>query len=65
MKENSFTLRVMEHWHRLLKEVVESPSLEILKTYTVFYLCNLLVGNCFNRGIGLDPQRSLPALTIL
>lgn len=33
MKENSFTLRVMEHWHRLLKEVVESPSLEILKAY--------------------------------
>jgi len=32
MRKNFFTLRVMEHWKRLPREVVESPSLEIFKT---------------------------------
>jgi len=27
-----FTVRVTEHWHRLLREAVESSSLEILKS---------------------------------
>ncbi|KAK4832774.1 hypothetical protein QYF61_025621 [Mycteria americana] len=27
------TVRVTEHWHKLLREVVESPSLEILKNH--------------------------------
>ena len=29
MEKNFFTLRTTEHWNRLLREVVESPSLEI------------------------------------
>ena len=41
MRKN-FPLRVMEHWNRLPREVVESPSLEILKTHLDKILCSLL-----------------------
>ena len=41
-RKNFFTLRVMEHWHRLPREVVESPSLEIFKTHLDKVLCSLL-----------------------
>ncbi|PKU40518.1 hypothetical protein llap_9176 [Limosa lapponica baueri] len=42
MRENFFTLRVAEHWNRLPREVVESPSLETFKTCLDKFLCNLL-----------------------
>jgi len=42
MRKNFFTLRVMEHWNRLPREVVESPSLEIFKTRLNKVLCSLL-----------------------
>jgi len=42
MSKNFFTLRVMEPWNRLPREVVESPSLEILKTHLDAVLCSLL-----------------------
>ena len=42
MRKNFFTLRVMEHWNRLPKEVVETPSLEIFKTHLDKVLCSLL-----------------------
>lgn len=41
MRKNFFTLRVAEHWDRLHREVVESPSPETLKTLEAF-LCNQL-----------------------
>ena len=66
MRKNFFTLRVTEHWTRLPREVVDSPSLEILKTHLDAVLCSLLWVTLLRQGAGLDdPQRSLPAPTIL
>jgi len=42
MRKNLFTLRVMEHWNRLPREDVGSPSLEIFKTRLDKVLCSLL-----------------------
>jgi len=42
MRKNFFPLSVMEHWNRLPKVVVESPSLEIFKTCLDKILCSLL-----------------------
>jgi len=42
MRKNFFPLRVMEPWHRLPREVVESPLLEIFKTRLDTVLCSLL-----------------------
>ena len=42
MWKNFFTVRVTEHWNRLPREVVESPSLEIFKAHLDAYLGNLL-----------------------
>jgi len=42
MRKNLFPLRVMKPWNRLRREVVDSPSLEILKTHLDEVLCSLL-----------------------
>ncbi|GAB0180006.1 hypothetical protein GRJ2_000465900 [Grus japonensis] len=42
MRKNFFTLSVTEHWNRLPREAVQSPSLEIFKTRLDAILCNLL-----------------------
>lgn len=60
VRKNLFTLKVTEHWNKLLKEFVES-LLEILKIHLDAFLHNLLLGTCFSRGSGLrDLQKSLP-----
>jgi len=42
MRKNFFPLRVTEHWNRFAREVVDSSSLEILKTCLDEELCGLL-----------------------
>ncbi|KFP34477.1 hypothetical protein N325_02880, partial [Colius striatus] len=42
IKENYFTMRVMEQRHRLPRGVVESPSLEVFKTHLDIFLCDLI-----------------------
>lgn len=58
IRKNIFTLRVVKCWHSLPREVVDSPSLEILKSCldTAQVYVTLL-----GAGVGCDePQRSLP-----
>jgi len=42
MRKNFFLLRVTEPWHRLPRKVVDSPSLEKIKTRLDKVLCSLL-----------------------
>ena len=42
MRKKFFTLRETEHWNRLPRGAVESPSLEIFKTRLDKVLCSLL-----------------------
>jgi len=66
IRKNFFPLRVMEPWHRLPREVVESPSLEISKLRLDAVLCSLLWVTLLWQGVGLgDPQRSLPTPNML
>jgi len=49
LKKNFSTLRVTKPWNKLPRELVESPSQEVLKTCPNAFLCDVLLGICFNR----------------
>ena len=52
-----------QHWNRLPRGIVESPSLEVFRTQLGEVLCSLL---WVSRGVGLDDlQRSLPTPAML
>ncbi|KFP23020.1 hypothetical protein Z169_13291, partial [Egretta garzetta] len=42
IRKKFFTLRVVKHWNRLPREVVEAPSLETLKARLDGALSNLI-----------------------
>ncbi|KFZ64156.1 hypothetical protein N321_02007, partial [Antrostomus carolinensis] len=42
LRRNFFTVRAMENWNRLPREVVESPSLETFKTHLDAFLGDLI-----------------------
>ncbi|KFP17643.1 hypothetical protein Z169_07865, partial [Egretta garzetta] len=42
IRKKFFTMRVVKHWNRLLREVVEAPSLEAFKTRLDGALSNLI-----------------------
>ncbi|KFP45237.1 hypothetical protein N324_10408, partial [Chlamydotis macqueenii] len=42
IREKFFTLRMVKHWNRLPREVVDAPSLETFKASLDGYLSNLI-----------------------
>jgi len=66
IRKHYLTVRVIEHWHSLPKEVVKSPSLEIFKSYLDVIPSNWLYVVLLGRGVEPDdPPRSRPTSAIL
>ena len=42
LRRNFFSVRVTEHWNRLPRGIVESPTLETFKTHLETFLCSLI-----------------------
>ncbi|KFW62278.1 hypothetical protein AS28_05775, partial [Pygoscelis adeliae] len=42
IRKKFFTMRVVRHWNRLLREVVDAPSLEVFKAKLDGALSNLV-----------------------
>jgi len=64
--EKPFTVRAVRHWHRLPREAVASPSLELFKTQLDTVLGNELYMTLLKQGVGLnDLHRSHATSTIL
>ncbi|KFU90711.1 hypothetical protein M959_14709, partial [Chaetura pelagica] len=42
IRKKFFTMRVVRHWNRLRREVVNAPSLEVFKARLDVALCNLV-----------------------
>lgn len=53
----NFTVKVIELWNRLPREVMETPSPEIFNTFLDTYQYNSLQGPCFSRGLNLIISR--------
>ena len=65
MWKNLIMIRAMEHWNRLPREVVDSPSMEIVKPLLDAYLCDLLKDTYFIRGVGLGDLPSNPCDSVI
>lgn len=67
IRKKFFTVEATQHWNKLPREVMQSPSLEKFKPHLDTFLCDLLylLYPCSGREVELDMSRSLPNPSIL
>ncbi|KAK4824024.1 hypothetical protein QYF61_009615 [Mycteria americana] len=61
IRKKFFMMRVVKHWNKLPREVVDAPPLEVFKARLDGALSNLVEQRsfCFPRGAGKGPERQL------